>query len=132
MRRYGPYPTKSGHLFWIDVHDNGTRSSVWVHREMLEQHLGRKLTQDEVVHHVNEIPDDNRIDNFEIKTRAAHTRDHCAPAEVVEFWCAECGELGFQLARNVKHNRKQGKAGPFCNRTCSGRYSRRAQLGRVS
>lgn len=33
------------------------------HRYIMEQYLGRKLEQDEVVHHVNEDKTDNRIEN---------------------------------------------------------------------
>ena len=46
------------------------------HRHMMEVHIGRKLTDDEVVHHINEIKDDNRIENLQIMTRAEHARHH--------------------------------------------------------
>ncbi len=86
-KRYGPYRGDGGHLFWTDVYDDGMQRSVWVHREMMEQHLGRKLTADEVVHHKNEIPDDNRIGNFEIKTRSDHARHHAKPPEMKSIVC---------------------------------------------
>ena len=45
-------------------------------RYVMEKHLGRKLTGDEVVHHINEDKGDNRIDNLQVMTRAEHLIHH--------------------------------------------------------
>jgi hypothetical protein len=47
-----------------------------LHRIVMEEFLGRELTSDEVVHHINKDTRDNRIDNLEIATRSAHAFCH--------------------------------------------------------
>jgi len=48
------------------------------HRLIMEKYLGRKLEYEEVVHHINDDPMDNRIENLILTTRQEHMKLHVA------------------------------------------------------
>ena len=128
MKRYGPYTMKSGHILWTVVHENGKRESVLEHREIVEANLGRRLSKDEVVHHINGIPNDNRLENLEIKSPSNHAKHHARQPEYTKIICAYCGKASKKLSRQLRHNQGHGKYGPFCNKSCSGSWSRGEQI----
>ncbi len=60
------------------VKRGGNRASGYIllHRAIMEDHIGRKLEADEVVHHINGNKMDNRIENLEIMSKSEHARLH--------------------------------------------------------
>lgn len=57
---------------------NGKR--VDMHRHIMEEHLGRGLTRDEVVHHIDGNPMNNDLSNLVVMSRSEHTKLHMKDA----------------------------------------------------
>lgn len=54
----------------------GKRRLVNEHTHIMEQKIGRRLTNQEIVHHINGKKLDNRLENLELMTRKAHAIHH--------------------------------------------------------
>lgn len=59
-------------------------SSLTYARWLMEQHLGRALSPDEVVHHINGDATDDRLENLQVLTRSEHIRLHRAELEAAK------------------------------------------------
>ena len=114
-----------GRVFFKDTYPGGKRVTMYLARELVEMHIGRFLVHGECVHHCNGDQSDDRIENLEIKSRGEHTRGHRPSPEKIAIVCPECGRTAVLLARQVRHSRSQGKAGPFCGKRCAGKYGAR-------
>jgi HNH endonuclease len=67
-------------------------STIDEHRLVMEQHLGRKLTSNEVVHHKDGDKFNNSLDNLEVMSRAEHSRMHMTGRKLSEKQRRELSE----------------------------------------
>ena len=90
----GRRKTVQGYIMvYAPNHPRAYRNEVYEHVLVAEKKLGRYLTPNEVVHHINRIKDDNREENIIIfPNNGPHMNSH-----ILETWsrkynkCRKCG-----------------------------------------
>lgn len=117
---YGPYSdsTKTRRIVQLFFND-GTSKTMSNARWLMTQKLGRWLTKEETVDHDDGNPLNDDLSNLKIMSLADNIRKSAKPAGVYKFNCPVCKKFVEKPLRDVKHNRKNGKAGPFCGKHCS-------------
>lgn len=93
--KYGGH-RKKRHDGYISVycpsHPNATKDGyVMEHILVMEEHIKRHLRPEEVVHHINRIRDDNRIENLQLMTFKEHAGLHMR-----ERWAKKKGVMTYQ------------------------------------
>jgi endogenous inhibitor of DNA gyrase (YacG/DUF329 family) len=59
---------------WEPEHPFNNKGWVLEHRWLMEQQLGRYLTRDEEVDHINDVRNDNRLENLQVLSKSDHRR----------------------------------------------------------
>lgn len=73
------------------------KNYIQEHRIIMAMHLGRPITKDEVVHHINGVKTDNRPENLEALRRGDHTIHHREVEKEVARLRAENAALRAEL-----------------------------------
>lgn len=72
------YKTRNGYIqVYCPEHPKAGKSKTRPkHVLVMERHLGRYLEDNEIVHHLNGIRDDNRVENLVVMDRSEHAKMH--------------------------------------------------------
>lgn len=124
MKVYGPYTGKDGRQRVI-LHENGKGNTVSYPKFLVETHIGRKLQFDETIDHIDGDFTNNDLTNLRIVNRSEHCSDDIVRRKYIEMVCVECGNVFLSDWKD----RKRNKAGPFCRKSCSGKYGKKVQMG---
>lgn len=128
---YGPYLRKDGRKHVILIKGRHRRT-VSYPKFLVEQRMGRLLTEDETVDHQDRDFTNDDPDNLIIRTRSRHASVDAIRVTPLTLQCPTCGN-SFETTKlaQVRGNRRRGKAGPFCSKKCAGRYGAEVQSGRA-
>ena len=105
-------------------HPNATKNGyVLLHRIIMENFVGRLLTKDEVVHHVDKNKHNNDISNLRIMSKGKHVSMHQHDnypngKTKIELECENCH---MKFERELR-NYKPSNLHYFCSRSCNGKY----------
>lgn len=100
---------------------------------LMEQELGRPLMPNEEVHHRDENPLNNALENLEVRIHGEHQAEHSTKYHDTIATCGWCGKEFLWTGRRQRTfyaNRRYGRnfsEKPFCSRECSGKYGRMIQ-----
>ena len=124
MKKLGPYIHKKlGYVYYIIKHDSGKRHVLYEHREVMENHLERKLLDTETVHHKNGIKTDNRVENLEVIDYLEHIKYHSREnIKRTELTCSMCGDKFLHRVNSYKYKIKDGRKEFFCSRRCNAKF----------
>lgn len=131
MKVYGPYTSKKDGRQRVVLYDGKTRKTVSYPKYLVEQLLGITLKPNETVDHIDDNFTNNDPSNLRIITRSKHGKEDHKLIHPIELICIWCKTKHTQNYSDVKGNVKQGKAGPFCSKSCSGKYGTEVQNKRI-
>lgn len=130
----GPYFRKSDGRLYVTIRGPGRKhTTVSYPKFLMEQRLGRYLKDNETVDHIDGNPLNNHWKNLRILDNRTHAKLDSSRYAPMNFVCPQCGAKFIKEGRSLQcvlAERKREKAGPFCSKTCSGKYGVEVRLGK--
>lgn len=126
---YGPYTRKDNRMFVV-LYRNRIKRTLSYPRYLMEKSIGRFLLPTEDVHHKDENPQNNELENLTVIDRKEHCREHSLKYRgSVSKCCQWCGKKILLTPAQQRKRVSNGGKGPFCSRICSGKYGKSIQMG---
>ena len=99
-------------------------------KALIESTIERKLLPNETIDHKDDDFTNDTITNLRILDRKEHCSNDAIKYQPTTLPCVQCGnpcDLSKEQIVNRIANAKIGKHGPFCSRSCSGKYGNMIQ-----
>lgn len=135
---YGPYTRQDGRKYIIlnnssvPSRSKERKRTVSYPKALVESNIGVRLLPNETIDHNDRNIDNNSKDNLIIRNKSEHSSLDAVRVKVELVSCVECGII---FEPSIKQRSTQvGKGapepyGPFCSRSCTGKYGARVQNG---
>lgn len=121
MKIYGPYTRKDGRMHLVIVND-GKTTTISYPKYIMQQKLGRPLSPDETVDHIDGNPFNNNPENFQILTRRENALKSTKYAEYLTLVCKCCNkQFKRKKCIHVRNMAVRKTDGPFCSKSCVGK-----------
>lgn len=121
LNKWGPYLNNEGRQIVVVRLPDGKKKTTSYARYLLEQKLGRYLTQLEEADHIDNNFYNDHIDNLQILS-LIENRAKGRSRKYVEAICKYCKSRFLLTLSQYRHNQvNQQKDGPFCSKSCVGK-----------
>lgn len=133
---HGPYASgKQNRKRVLLYFKDGSRTTKSWARYLYEREHG-EIDPSLTVDNIDEDCSNDSLDNLQLLTRSENSKKSAANGKngirkKYTGTCPNCGAYFTRYLNRVRHNRKQGKAGPFCGKSCAGVYSMDVKMGRL-
>lgn len=118
---YKIFHSKEKRFYALLIHKyDKTRTTISYARYLMSVHIGRFLSKDEEVDHINEDKCDDRIENLQILSKSDNIKKNNSflTRKYVELICPICGKH-FEIPKNQSYLQKPGYKYNTCSKECS-------------